>query len=70
LQKIYAQLDEPDGISGILVTQDQSPTLQQLVLAHEVNGQLQVLLDKLSNCILKLLFFLVKLYFEYLYEFN
>ncbi|KAL0107168.1 hypothetical protein PUN28_015590 [Cardiocondyla obscurior] len=41
LAKIYAQLDEPDGVSGILVTQDQSPTLQQLVLAHEVNGQLQ-----------------------------
>lgn len=46
LQKIYAQLDEPDGVSGILATQNQSPTLQQLVLAHEVNGQLQVLLDK------------------------
>ncbi|XP_011699804.1 PREDICTED: serine/threonine-protein kinase ATR isoform X2 [Wasmannia auropunctata] len=41
LAKIYAQLDEPDGVSGLLVTQDQSPTLQQLVLAHEVNGQLQ-----------------------------
>ncbi|CAK9833676.1 Serine/threonine-protein kinase atr [Anthophora retusa] len=41
LAKIYAQLDEPDGISGILATQDHTPTLQQLVLAHEVNGQLQ-----------------------------
>lgn len=41
LAKIYAQLDEPDGISGILATQDHSPTVQQLVLAHEVNGQLQ-----------------------------
>ncbi|XP_018347657.1 PREDICTED: serine/threonine-protein kinase ATR-like [Trachymyrmex septentrionalis] len=41
LAKIYAQLDEPDGVSGILATQNQSPTLQQLVLAHEVNGQLQ-----------------------------
>ncbi|XP_025986385.1 serine/threonine-protein kinase ATR [Solenopsis invicta] len=41
LAKIYAQLDEPDGVSGILVTQSQYPTLQQLVLAHEVNGQLQ-----------------------------
>ncbi|KMQ96860.1 serine threonine-protein kinase atr-like protein [Lasius niger] len=41
LAKIYAQLDDPDGVSGILATQDQSPTLQQLVLAHEVNGQLQ-----------------------------
>ncbi|XP_032688955.1 serine/threonine-protein kinase ATR isoform X2 [Odontomachus brunneus] len=41
LAKIYAQLDEPDGISGILATQNEAPTLQQLVLAHEVNGQLQ-----------------------------
>ncbi|XP_060828354.1 serine/threonine-protein kinase atr-like [Bombus pascuorum] len=41
LAKIYAQLDEPDGISGILATQDHTPTVQQLVLAHEVNGQLQ-----------------------------
>lgn len=41
LAKIYTQLEEPDGVSGILATQDQSPTLQQLVLAHEVSGQLQ-----------------------------
>ncbi|XP_048511999.1 serine/threonine-protein kinase ATR isoform X2 [Athalia rosae] len=41
LAKIYAQLEEPDGISGILATQDEVPTLQQLVLAHEVSGQLQ-----------------------------
>lgn len=41
LAKIYTQLEEPDGVSGILATQDQFPTLQQLVLAHEVSGQLQ-----------------------------
>ncbi|XP_063984803.1 serine/threonine-protein kinase ATR-like [Diachasmimorpha longicaudata] len=41
LAKIYTQLEEPDGVSGILATQDQSPTLQQLVVAHEVTGQLQ-----------------------------
>ncbi|XP_076654433.1 serine/threonine-protein kinase ATR [Halictus rubicundus] len=41
LAKIYAQLDEPDGISGILASQDHTPTVQQLILAHEVNGQLQ-----------------------------
>ncbi|XP_058804986.1 serine/threonine-protein kinase ATR-like [Phymastichus coffea] len=41
LAKIYTQLEEPDGVSGILISQDQSPTLQQLVLAHEVNGQFQ-----------------------------
>ncbi|XP_026671548.1 serine/threonine-protein kinase ATR-like isoform X2 [Ceratina calcarata] len=41
LANIYAQLDEPDAISGILVTQDHTPTIQQLILAHEVNGQLQ-----------------------------
>ncbi|XP_011503709.1 PREDICTED: serine/threonine-protein kinase atr-like [Ceratosolen solmsi marchali] len=41
LAKIYTQLEEPDGVSGILVSQDRCPTLQQLVLAHEVNGQYQ-----------------------------
>ncbi|XP_014204493.1 serine/threonine-protein kinase ATR [Copidosoma floridanum] len=41
LTKIYTRLDEPDGVSGILVSQDQCPTLQQLILAHEVNRQLQ-----------------------------
>nr|XP_031832738.1 serine/threonine-protein kinase atr-like [Nomia melanderi] len=41
IAKIYAQLDEPDGISGILASQDHTPTVQQLILAHEVNGQLQ-----------------------------
>ncbi|XP_024944291.1 serine/threonine-protein kinase ATR isoform X2 [Cephus cinctus] len=41
LAKIYAQLEDLDGVSGILATQDQSPTLQQLVLAHEISGQLQ-----------------------------
>lgn len=34
-------MEEPDGVTGILVSQDQCPSLQQLVLAHEVNGQLQ-----------------------------
>ncbi|KAK0088729.1 hypothetical protein PV325_010836 [Microctonus aethiopoides] len=41
LTKIYTQLEEPDGVSGILALQDQSPTLQQHVLAHEISGQLQ-----------------------------
>ncbi|OXU29026.1 hypothetical protein TSAR_005154 [Trichomalopsis sarcophagae] len=41
LAKIYTQLEEPDGVSGILVSQDKCPDLQQLVLAHEVSGQFQ-----------------------------
>ncbi|KAL7294393.1 hypothetical protein TKK_0012398 [Trichogramma kaykai] len=41
LAKIYTQLEEPDGVTGILVGQDKCPTLQQLVLAHQVNGQFQ-----------------------------
>ncbi|XP_034947758.1 serine/threonine-protein kinase ATR-like [Chelonus insularis] len=41
LAKIYTQLEEPDGVSGILSSQVESPTLEQLVLAHEVGGQLQ-----------------------------
>ena len=41
LAKIYLQLKEPDGVSGVLASQDQCPTLQQLVLAHEVSGEFQ-----------------------------
>ncbi|KAI4487089.1 hypothetical protein M0802_012043 [Mischocyttarus mexicanus] len=41
LSKIYAKLDEPDGVSGILISQNKSPALHQLLLAHEVNGDLQ-----------------------------
>ena len=42
-KKIYTQLEEPDGVTGMLVSQDRCPTLQQLVLAHQVNGQFQVI---------------------------
>lgn len=41
LAKIYLQLEEPDGVSGVLASQNQCPTLQQLVLAHEVRGEFQ-----------------------------
>ncbi|XP_043497369.1 serine/threonine-protein kinase ATR-like isoform X1 [Polistes fuscatus] len=41
LSKIYAKLDEPDGVSGILVSQNKTPALKQLLLAHEVSGDLQ-----------------------------
>ncbi|XP_008550901.1 serine/threonine-protein kinase atr [Microplitis demolitor] len=41
LAKIYTQLEEPDGVFGILASQDRSPTIEQLVLAHEVGGQMQ-----------------------------
>ncbi|KAF7998404.1 hypothetical protein HCN44_009802 [Aphidius gifuensis] len=41
LANIYTQLEEPDGVSGILSTQNKLPSLQQRVIAHELNGQIQ-----------------------------
>lgn len=41
MAKIYTQLEEPDGVYGILSTQDQLPSLEQRVITHKVNGQLQ-----------------------------
>ncbi|XP_063235756.1 LOW QUALITY PROTEIN: serine/threonine-protein kinase ATR [Bacillus rossius redtenbacheri] len=41
LTKIFAQLDEKDAVSGILTTQQQEPSLEDLILAHEVMGNLQ-----------------------------
>ncbi|XP_015183049.1 PREDICTED: serine/threonine-protein kinase ATR isoform X2 [Polistes dominula] len=41
LSKIYAKLDEPDGVSGVLISQNKTPALPQLLLSHEVSGDLQ-----------------------------
>ncbi|XP_044590601.1 serine/threonine-protein kinase atr-like [Cotesia glomerata] len=41
LAKIYTQLEEPDGVFGILASHEHSPTIEQLVLAHEVGGKMQ-----------------------------
>ncbi|XP_012274502.1 serine/threonine-protein kinase ATR [Orussus abietinus] len=41
LAKIYMQIEEPDGVSGILATQGCCPTTQQQVLSHVVSGRLQ-----------------------------
>jgi len=42
LQKIYARLNEPDAVHGIMATRGQEPSLEELIIAHEVTGQLQV----------------------------
>ena len=47
LQKIYARLNEPDAVHGIMATRGQEPSLEELIIAHEVTGQLQVCK---SNC--------------------
>ncbi|XP_071453339.1 serine/threonine-protein kinase ATR [Hetaerina americana] len=40
-EKIYARLNEPDAVAGVLAVQKQPPTIEQLILSHEANGQLQ-----------------------------
>ncbi|PNF19794.1 hypothetical protein B7P43_G14543, partial [Cryptotermes secundus] len=39
--KIYARLNEPDAVHGIMATREQEPSLEELIIAHEVTGQLQ-----------------------------
>jgi hypothetical protein len=48
LQKIYARLNEPDAVHGIMATRGQEPSLEELIIAHEVTGQLQVYKN---NCV-------------------
>ncbi|KAF5293803.1 hypothetical protein FQA39_LY03288 [Lamprigera yunnana] len=40
LTELYAQLDEPDGISGVIAMQDQEPPLEQHLLSLVVSGKL------------------------------
>lgn len=39
--KIYLQLEEPDGVAGILASQSELPSAEQLVLSHKISGQFQ-----------------------------
>ncbi|KDR17199.1 Serine/threonine-protein kinase ATR [Zootermopsis nevadensis] len=39
--KIYARLNEPDAVHGIMATREQEPSLEELIIVHEVTGQLQ-----------------------------
>jgi hypothetical protein len=50
LQKIYARLNEPDAVHGIMATRGQEPSLEELIIAHEVTGHLQVC--KIVRCML------------------
>ncbi|GJQ85421.1 hypothetical protein Trydic_g23851 [Trypoxylus dichotomus] len=40
LAKIYAQLDEPDGVSGVSALRNEEPTIEQRILELEVSGKL------------------------------
>lgn len=37
---MYAQLDESDGVAGVIAVQDTEPSLEQRILALEVSGKL------------------------------
>jgi hypothetical protein len=44
-------LNEPDAVHGIMATREREPSLEELIIVHEVTGQLQVLyIKKLSYC--------------------
>ncbi|KAK5640945.1 hypothetical protein RI129_009492 [Pyrocoelia pectoralis] len=40
LTELYAQLDEPDGVAGVIAIQDKEPPIEQKLLALEVSGKL------------------------------
>lgn len=40
LAEIYAQLDEPDGVSGVIAIQQKEPPIEQRILELEVTGKL------------------------------
>ncbi|KRT79873.1 hypothetical protein AMK59_8162 [Oryctes borbonicus] len=40
LAKIYAQLDEPDAVSGVSALRNREPTIEQRILELEVSGKL------------------------------
>ncbi|XP_063916724.1 serine/threonine-protein kinase ATR-like isoform X2 [Zophobas morio] len=40
LTKIYAQLDEPDGVAGVTALQPTEPPIEQRILSLEVSGKL------------------------------
>lgn len=38
--KIYFQLNEPDGLRGVIATHQSEPTPKEMLLYHEITGQL------------------------------
>lgn len=38
--RIYVQLDDPDSVAGIRSIQQQEPLLEDMILSHEISGQL------------------------------
>jgi len=42
IQQIYSKLNDADSLKGIIAVHDNDPSPQEMILLHEVNGQLQV----------------------------
>jgi len=42
-QQIYSKLNDADSLKGIIAVHDNDPSPQEMILLHEVNGQLQVI---------------------------
>lgn len=38
--KIYSQLNEPDGLQGVIASHQNDPTPNEMLLYHEITGQL------------------------------
>lgn len=43
IQQIYSKLNDADSLKGIIAVHDNDPSPQEMILLHEVNGQLQVI---------------------------
>ncbi|KAF8794791.1 Serine/threonine-protein kinase ATR like protein [Argiope bruennichi] len=41
IQKIYASLDDADGVAGVAAIRKEEPTLKDLILENEANGDMQ-----------------------------
>ncbi|GFU19135.1 hypothetical protein NPIL_402701 [Nephila pilipes] len=41
IQKIYATLDDPDGVAGVAAVRKEEPTLKDLILENEATGDMQ-----------------------------
>ncbi|KAJ4431843.1 hypothetical protein ANN_20449 [Periplaneta americana] len=39
--KIYANMNEPDAVHGIMALREREPSIEELIIAHQVTGQLQ-----------------------------
>lgn len=47
---MYSKLNDADSIKGIIAVHNNDPSPQEMILLHEVNGQLQVI-KNILKCI-------------------